>query len=301
VETPAPRSQHTRQSHNGLNTFMMTKPDNRARITARIARARGVIVAVCLAILAGLVTPSPAAGATPAPQPQLGQHSYTLDAQAGWRNVHINYWLFLPRTYGQDPNKRWPLILFLHGSNEAGSNVNLVHNAILPQIVEQQPDFPFIVVSPQSPNYTMWDDSIPALIALLDDLGNRLAVDSDRVYLTGLSLGAFGAWALARREPERFAAIVPVVGGFYFNARLLCPLKDVPTWVFHGTRDGNVPIIRSQMVVNALRACGGNPRFTVYEGADHEQGWRRAYNEPALYEWLLRQNRQKQLQPTGAR
>lgn len=220
-----------------------------------------------------------------------GQHSYTFETTAGGRRLRLNYLLFLPQSYGQDPDTRWPLLLFLHGSREAGRDINRVRNAILPQIVEQQPDFPFIVLSPQSPTSSTWDTSIPAIIALLDDLQTRLAIDPDRVYLTGLSLGGFGAWALARAQPERFAAIVPVVGGYYADPRLLCPLKDIPIWVFHGTKDWNVPFRQSERVVKALQACGGNPRFTIYEGADHDEGWRRAYSDPELYEWLLQQRR----------
>ncbi len=253
-----------------------------------------IALALCLALPA-----SPAGSATSAitgteeDMLPTGQHSYTFESKAGNRKLRLNYWLFLPQSYGQDPDMRWPLLLFLHGSREAGRDINRVRNAILPQIVDQQPNFPFIVVSPQSPSSSTWDTSIPAIIALLDDLQTRLAIDPDRVYLTGLSLGGFGAWALARAQPERFAAIVPVVGGYYADPRLLCPLKDIPIWVFHGTKDWNVPFRQSERVVKALQACGGNPRFTIYEGADHDEGWRRAYNDPELYDWLLQQRRSR--------
>ncbi len=269
------------------------------------SRLAFLAILLCTAMALSLTAaPQPAAAAGNAPEagesslgdarpdnPRPGQRSLSFEATADGRQLQLNYLLFLPESYGQDPNARWPLLLFLHGSREAGRDVNRVRNAILPQIVEQHPDFPFIVVSPQTPTSAAWDGSIPAIVALLDDLQTRLAVDPDRVYLTGLSLGGFGAWALAMREPNRFAAIVPVVGGYFFSASRLCPLKDIPTWVFHGKRDWNVPFRRSEAVVNALQACGGDPRFTIYEDADHDEGWRRAYNDPELYAWLLQQRR----------
>jgi len=275
---------------------MNTPKAARANVVSQPGR---LILALVIAAFACLAPPAAPASRTASAMTgtedmlPTGQHSYTFEAKAGNRRLRLNYWLFLPQSYGQDPDARWPLLLFLHGSREAGRDINRLRNAILPQIVDQQPDFPFIVVSPQSPSSSTWDTSIPAIIALLDDLQTRLAIDPDRVYLTGLSLGGFGAWALARAQPDRFAAIVPVVGGYYADPRLLCPLKDIPIWVFHGTKDWNVPFRQSERVVKALQACGGNPRFTIYEGADHDEGWRRAYNDPELYDWLLQQRRSR--------
>ncbi|BCX02958.1 MAG: hydrolase [Candidatus Roseilinea sp.] len=224
---------------------------------------------------------------------QTGQHAYTFEGQlVNGRTIQLNYLLFLPASYGQDPQVKWPLLVFLHGSREVGRDINRVRRAILPQIVEENPDFPFIVISPQSPTMQQgWYPSLDAIEALLDELQVELAIDPDRIYLTGLSMGGYGAWALAMDDPDRFAAIAPVVGGYFYNARQLCALKDKPIWVFGARLDRNVPLRESERVVNALQACGGKPRFTVFENADHDLGWELAYRTTELFEWLLQQRR----------
>lgn len=229
----------------------------------------------------------------PSTKPRIGQHAYTFEAQlADGRVTQLNYLLFLPASYGQDPQAQWPLLVFLHGSREVGRDINRVRRAILPQIVEENPDFPFIVVSPQSPTMQRgWYPSLDAIEALLDELQAALAIDPDRIYLTGLSMGGYGAWALAMDDPDRFAAIAPVVGGYFFSARQLCALKDKPIWVFGARLDRNVPLRESERVVNALKSCGGDPRFTVFENADHDLGWELAYRTTELFEWLLQQRR----------
>lgn len=226
-------------------------------------------------------------------RPRTGQHAYTFKAQlADGRAIQLNYLLFVPASYGQDPQAKWPLLVFLHGSREVGRDVSRLRRAILPQIVEENPAFPFIVVSPQSPTRQHgWYPSLDAVEALLDALQTELAIDPDRIYLTGLSMGGYGAWALAMDDPDRFAAIAPVVGGYFYSARRLCALKDKPVWVFGARLDRNVPLRESERVVNALRSCGGAPRFTVFENADHDLGWELAYRTTELFEWLLQQRR----------
>ncbi len=224
--------------------------------------------------------------------PAIGQHAYTFSfRQPNGRVFRMNYLLFLPRDYDPASGNRWPLLVFLHGSREVGYDVQRLRRAVLPQMVEANPDFPFIVLSPQSPSAAQgWYPALGAIRALLDDLQARLAIDPDRIYLTGLSMGGYGAWALAMSDPQRFAAIVPVVGGYFYNARQLCALRDKPIWVFGARRDRNVPLRASEVVVRALESCGGAPRFTIFEDADHDRGWQLAYAMPELYEWLLAQH-----------
>jgi predicted peptidase len=222
-----------------------------------------------------------------------GQHARTFSTTlANGRSIALNYLLFVPAGYGQEPDRQWPMLVFLHGSREVGRDVNRVKRAILPQIVEDNPEFPFIVVSPQAPSQVNgWYPSLKAVEALLDELQTSLAVDPDRVYLTGLSMGGYGVWALALDDPDRFAAIAPVVGGYFYNPRQLCELKDMPIWVFGAKRDRNVPVRESERVIKALQACGGDPKFTVFENANHDQGWELAYTTTEIFEWLLQQRR----------
>lgn len=182
---------------------------------------------------------------------QTGQHPEHFQKKVGDATLQIDYLLFLPADYGKDPSKHWPLMLFLHGSGERGTDINLVKKHGPPKNVEQKPDFPFIVVSPQCPPGLWWQTDV--LSALLDDVSTQYAVDQNRVYLTGLSMGGFGTWALAAKEPQRFAAIVPMCGGG--NPATAERLKDIPIWVFHGEKDTSVPILKSQEMVDAPRPC----------------------------------------------
>jgi predicted peptidase len=142
------------------------------------------------------------------------------------------------------------------------------------------------VASPQAPENGGWD--VATLDALLDELLRHLPVDPDRVYLTGLSMGGHGTWAWAIEKPRRFAAIAPVSG--IGDEDRVCVLRDLPVWAFHGERDDVVSLKEEQAAVDALRACGGNVRFTVYPGVGHD-AWTATYADPELYRWLLGQRR----------
>ena len=198
------------------------------------------------------------------------------------RDVEGEYLMYLPRDY-ESGSEEWPLLLFLHGAGERGSNLDLVKKHGPPKLIEEGHEFPFIVVSPQVPEGRRWE--VEFLTALLDDLTEKYRVDESRIYVTGLSMGGFGTWALATEAPERFAAIAPICGGG--DALNACRLKNTPTWVFHGALDPVVPIDRSVQMVRALMACDGNVQFTVYPMAEHDS-WTETYSNPEFYEWLLK-------------
>lgn len=203
----------------------------------------------------------------------------------------MRFQLFLPRDYGAVPEKRWPLILFLHGAGERGDDVEKVKVHGPPKIAERTPDFPFIVVSPQCPSGETWNDE--ALEALLDHALANWAIDAHRVYLTGLSMGGYGAWSLAQACPERFAAVVPICGGgsaaranLYGDSPRGKALRELPFWAFHGEKDDVVPPRESERMVEALRKLGCDVRYTVVPGVGHD-AWVKAYDDPKLYTWLL--------------
>jgi predicted peptidase len=233
-----------------------------------------------------------ACGARPAAKVQTGQHAYTFEHGKS----RLNYLLFLPDSYGQDPDERWPLLLFLHGIAKRGDTLEeleLLKADGPPMIVGSQPDFPFVVLSPQCPPNSYWELELGEIDALLDDVLSDHAVDPKRVYLTGLSMGGFGAWHYALREPDRFAALVPIAGGHQLGSDAvpadICDLQDTPVWVFHGAMDDVVPAWQSGVLIDALRACPADVKLTLYAEADHDDAWKRAYGDPALYEWLLAQ------------
>lgn len=232
-----------------------------------------------LAALLGLFPASGIAGE----KKSSAQQAKTFEGTIA-RKVKLNYLLFLPQGY-QTSDKKWPMILFLHGAGERGNDLKKVKIHGPPKIVEKKKDFPFIVVSPQSPGFG-WDTE--ALNALLDDVLKKYKVDPDRVYLTGLSMGGYGTWELAARHPERFAAIVPICGG---GSRIWTRrLRNMPIWVFHGAKDRAVPVEESARLVKALKRQGSDVRFTIYPEAGHD-AWTEAYNNPELYQWLLQQRR----------
>ena len=232
---------------------------------------------VLLLLLAGAVP----AGEAAAPGKQVPR---TLDKEI-IRHVKLNYLLYLPEGYAGKADKRWPLVLFLHGAGESGDDLNKVKIHGPPKLVAKGKQFPFLLVSPQSPKFG-WD--VDALKALVDDVKANHRVDPDRVYVTGLSMGGFGTWALASAYPNEFAALAPICGGG--EPIWAKKIKHIPEWVFHGAKDKVVPLTRSETMVKAVKKAGGEVRFTIYPEAGHDS-WTQAYNDPELYEWLLQQRR----------
>ena len=199
--------------------------------------------------------------------------------------ARLHYLLYLPPNYDKG-DKPFPLILFLHGAGERGTDLSKVKIHGPPKLVEKQRDFGFIVVSPQASKFG-WDAK--ALLKLLDEIEEKYKVDKDRVYLTGLSMGGYGTWALAAEAPKRFAAIAPICGGG--NPATAKKLKDVPIWVFHGAKDNAVPLARSEQMVDALKKAGAKEvKFTVYPDAGHDS-WTATYNNQELYQWFLAHKR----------
>jgi predicted peptidase len=188
--------------------------------------------------------------------------------------------LYLPEGY-DSLDQNWPLLMFLHGSGESGEMIELVKKQGPPKMIEYGRKFPFIVISPQSPEEDRW--SIEVLDMVLDEMVLNYRVDTNRIYVTGLSMGGTATWNLAITYPDRFAAIVPICGRV--DPQFAPVIKDVPCWVFHGEEDDVVPFSNSENMVNALKELGSPVRFTAYPDAGHD-AWTEAYNTPELWEWL---------------
>lgn len=214
-----------------------------------------------------------------------GQHPQSLEKQSGEADV-TRFLLYLPTGYDKVAGKKWPLIVFLHGSGERGDDIEKVKLHGPPKMVETQKDFPFIVVSPQAAANTNWNST--SLNVLLDEVIARLPVDVDRIYLTGLSRGGHGTWNMAADHPERFAAIAPVCG--VGDVKRACNLRNIPVWAFHGDKDTVVSLKDDADMVEAVNACGGDVKFTVYPDVGHDS-WTQTYENPALYAWFLQHKR----------
>jgi predicted peptidase len=209
------------------------------------------------------------------------------------KTVGCKYLLYLPEGYGRKKQQQWPMILFLHGAGERGDNLEKLKLHGLPKIVENEKDFGFIVVSPQCPRGQWWPSETETLINLLDDIVSQYDVDTERIYLTGLSMGGFGTWTLACEHPKRFAAIAPICGGY--EPFMAGKLKDIPVWAFHGAKDKIVLLKRSEEMVDAVNSREGNAKLTVYPEAGHDS-WTVAYNNDRLYNWFL-EHRKKTIKP----
>ena len=195
----------------------------------------------------------------------------------------LKYLRYLPKTFNEITSKHWPLILFLHGVGERGSEIKIVKRNGLPKTIDDGMSLPFIVIAPQCPKDTAWQ--IPELKMVLDDALEKYPVDESRIYLTGLSMGGFGTWRFAIEHPNIFAAIAPICGGgSKHHAHII---RKIPTWVFHGALDNVVPIQKSKEMVDELRRLRANVKFTIYPAANHDS-WTQTYNNPELYKWFLK-------------
>ena len=203
-----------------------------------------------------------------------------------------DYLLYLPDGYDVDPDKKWPLLFFLHGAGERGDDVEKVKVHGPPKIVGKK-DLPFIIVSPQCPRGEWWDPFV--LNRLYDKIVGEHQVDLDRVYLTGLSMGGFGTWDWAAENPEKFAAIAPICGGG--NPNNVWKIRHIPTWVFHGDSDVVVPLQMSDVMVEGMKAMDADVQFTVYPNVGHDS-WTETYDNEKLYEWFLSHSRKKLPQVT---
>jgi predicted peptidase len=210
----------------------------------------------------------------------------------------VNYLLYLPKGYEPKGSKRWPLILFLHGAGERGTNVWKVAVHGPPALASSsKADLPFIIVSPQCPQGRTWSKDI--LLDLLDEIIANHAVDQGRIYLTGLSMGGYGTWDLGLSHPERFAAIAPICGGGQIITALLssrekaAELRSLGIWAFHGAKDPVVPLSESERMVEVARRAGVKEvKLTVYPEATHNS-WTETYNNPELYKWFLEHRRSR--------
>jgi predicted peptidase len=194
----------------------------------------------------------------------------------------LSYLLYLPNGYGQDTSKQWPLLIFLHGSGECGDDLEKVKVNGPPRLIEEGKKIPFIVVSPQADAEFGWETE--ELFHFVLSLKQKYRVDDQRIYLTGLSMGGFGTWALAAKHPELFAAIAPVSGGG--DTSESWKLRHMSVWCFHGALDPVVPIVKDQAMIDALRRYNPSTQFTVYTGVGHD-AWTATYNNDSLYAWFL--------------
>ena len=216
------------------------------------------------------------------------------------------YAVLVPRARMPAPR---PVILFLHGSGERGSDgLRQTTVGLGPVAMRGAIGVPAIVVMPQCPAGDVWAGSMTqAAIGALDAALAEFDGDPARVYLTGISMGGYGTWELALTNPGRFAALVPICGGLRpipsqpriavhaigdlpgdIHDNVAARLANTPVWIFHGSADRSVPVAESRSMAAAVAKAGGTGRYTEYLGMGHNS-WDTAYNDPGLWGWLLAQ------------
>lgn len=200
----------------------------------------------------------------------------------------LRYIEALPENF--DKNKKYPLILSIHGAGTRGGDITLLYDNALLEYANKTSDFPFVVIAPLSEDDT-WFDGYERLLAFTKTIAELDFIDKDRFYLTGASMGGYTSWQLGMSLPEYFAAIVPICGGgMYWNAGRL---KNVPVWAFHGALDKTVLPEETLKMVAAVNNNGGNAKITIYPHNDHN-AWTDTYNNPEVYEWLLSNKNQNE-------
>jgi predicted peptidase len=216
----------------------------------------------------------------------------------------LPYRLLKPEAY--DPQKKYPLVVFLHGAGERGDDNKLQLKHVLPIFAtkESREKYPCFVLAPQCPAEQKWSEvdwgaksseqpkqpSAPMTLTLkaIAALEKEFSIDPARLYIIGLSMGGYGTWDVIVRHPEMFAAAVPICGGG--DETKADAIAKLPIWVFHGAKDPAVSVERSRNMVAALKKAGGSPKYTEYPDAGHDS-WVPASKDPDLLPWLFSQKR----------
>ena len=240
---------------------------------------------------------------SPFEQPPSAQHLRMTTSVEGQR---LEYLLYRPvKLRVKTPR---PLVLFLHGAGERGEELanTLIHGPIQHRNSHRELKQSYMLV-PQCPKNGWWQPK--TIMALLKSViaEHQEHIDTDRIYVTGLSMGGYGTWNLISHYPSFFAAAVPVCGGGElesltialqieappeFKATNLAKARNVPVWAFHGDKDKAVPHSQSIELTQRLRDAGNlHVKLTVYRGVGHD-AWSQTYNNPKLYDWMFRQRRQ---------
>ncbi len=219
----------------------------------------------------------------------------------------LKYRLLKPVDY--NPSEKYPLVVFLHGAGERGDDnlAQLKHGMRDFCDSDRRQKFPCYVLAPQCPEEEKWANvdwsdatvklpteistSLKLTLAVVDSMLKDAAIDKNRVYITGLSMGGYGSWDALYRRPELFAAAIPICGGA--DPVIAEKIKHVPIWCFHGSDDKAVKVEFSRAMIEALKDSGGDPRYTEYPGVGHDS-WTATYANGEVHAWLFAQRRSQQ-------
>jgi predicted peptidase len=190
-------------------------------------------------------------------------------------------------------DERYPLLIFLHGAGEKGDDNQSQLWGLPEQMAKSswQTQFPCFLLAPQCPAQLHWTNLDDELANLIRAVMKQKQIDPERVYLTGLSMGGYGAWSLTAENPDLFAAVAPICGGG--DPVTAKRLVNVPIWAVHGTADRTIPAEQSQRMIAAIRKAGGQPNYTELDGVGHDS-WTQTYRDPGgVLKWMFSQRNRR--------
>lgn len=230
--------------------------------------------------------------ATPIPLPifttsliKTGQHPFSYISKNG---TVIQYLLYFPKQFNS--NKKWPLMVFMQGDGQRGNNPELLKDEYLPKMLERDNDMPLIVLSPMLVS-SINSDILNLTDELITHILQALPIDTNQLYMSGISLGGVSTWKYALLHPNLFAAIIPISGGYIDNEKdipkNICDIKKVAIWSFYGDSDPGQKSFESGIIENELKHCGAVVKTTIYKDTNHQDTWHKAYEDPELWKWIL--------------
>ncbi|MCD4744243.1 MAG: dienelactone hydrolase family protein [Desulfobacteraceae bacterium] len=205
------------------------------------------------------------------------------------KDTNYHYISYTPKEYNDDPLKKWPLIIYLHGGSSRGTDTIKLYTYGIPDQIWRGREFPFVIVAPQCPINQRWSTD-NWFKNFYEEITTKYRVDTNRIYLTGLSLGASGTWFLAIKYPEKFAAIAPM-SGFTRHIDYIMnntdKLIDIPIWAYHGKLDRVVEFEDTEWMINKLEGKNKTLKFTIVPVGGHGIHWFE-YPKQELYDWFLK-------------
>jgi predicted peptidase len=290
------------------------REEKTVRLKEPLMLMRRTFVVLFLLLLCASVSyaQTPAPSPTPSREPGFLKRSVTLGSRT------MNYRVYIPRGY--DSAKKYPIILYLHGGSAVGDdNEKQLGGVSLGSVIQlyswRYPEryLSFIAVFPQTKDYWFGDATEQAVKAL-DQTVTEFNDDLNRLYLTGVSLGGYGSWYLEARYPKKFAAVAPSSGGIIpppsvplASLRMSMPpemfalysapdphaafakaIGKTPIWIFHGAKDDIISVTESRKMEAALKATGGNVKYTEYAEEGHFIP-DRVYTDAEFWKWLMAQ------------
>lgn len=206
-----------------------------------------------------------------------------------------HYLTYLPTNYENEELKNYPVIFFLHGASLRGDDINKIEKYGIPKLIKDGKDFDFIVISPQCPLEMTWA-SENWFIKTFEDVKIKYRIDTNKVYLTGMSLGGEGTWYIAEKHPDFFAAIAPVCGrssNIESIKKDIHKISNMPIWLFHGEQDKTYTVTESDDIYEKLVKINKDVKYTRYPNLGHWATHDSTYKNDELYNWFLEHSKKQ--------